>query len=229
MAKVAFKTSDDINLFLGKKYLVNGEDATVASQSGNSGKYLTTDGSSTSWTDLPFNYAVETTISTTSATEIDSIDISTFTGAEFIVSLKQGSKVRTSKVIMQTDGTNVDMSEYAIVETGGLINNVDISVAAESGSAVLKAAASDANVTNVTATVLRINGEQGLSGVVTTSGVQTLTNKTIESPLISGSISDHINLIAGKSFKINNVAISASLPSLNWGDVKNGKSGLTIS
>jgi hypothetical protein len=58
---------------------------------------------------------------------------------------------------MQTDGTNVDMSEYAIVETGGLINGVDISVAAESGNAVLKATASDANVTNVTATVLRIN------------------------------------------------------------------------
>lgn len=41
--------------------------------------------------------------------------------------------------------------------------------------------------------------------------------------------SEHMNLVSGKSYKINNTAISAALPSLTWGDVKNGKSGLVIS
>jgi len=41
--------------------------------------------------------------------------------------------------------------------------------------------------------------------------------------------SEHMNLVSGKSYKINNTAITAALPSLTWGDVKNGKSGLTIS
>jgi len=41
--------------------------------------------------------------------------------------------------------------------------------------------------------------------------------------------SEHMNLVSGKSYKINNTAISAALPALTWGDVKNGKSGLTIS
>jgi len=41
--------------------------------------------------------------------------------------------------------------------------------------------------------------------------------------------SEHMNLVSGKSYKINNVAISTALPALTWGDVKNGKSGLTIS
>lgn len=41
--------------------------------------------------------------------------------------------------------------------------------------------------------------------------------------------SEHMNLVTGKSYKINNVAISAALPGLTWGEVKNGKSGLTIS
>ena len=68
-----------------------------------------------------------------------------------------------------------------------------------------------------------------MSGIVTSSGIQTLTNKTLESPLISGTVSDHINIASGKSFKINNVAISASLPGLSWGEVKDGKSGLIIS
>jgi hypothetical protein len=41
--------------------------------------------------------------------------------------------------------------------------------------------------------------------------------------------SEHMNLLTGKSYKINNTAISAALPALTWGEVKNGKSGLVIS
>lgn len=41
--------------------------------------------------------------------------------------------------------------------------------------------------------------------------------------------SEHMNLVSGKSYKINNTAITAALPSLTWGEVKNGKSGLVIS
>jgi hypothetical protein len=36
-------------------------------------------------------------------------------------------------------------------------------------------------------------------------------------------------LASAKSYKINNTAISAALPALTWGDVKDGKSGLVIS
>jgi hypothetical protein len=41
--------------------------------------------------------------------------------------------------------------------------------------------------------------------------------------------SEHISLASGKSYKINGTNISAALPALTWGDVKNGKSGMTIS
>lgn len=41
--------------------------------------------------------------------------------------------------------------------------------------------------------------------------------------------SEHMNLVSGKSYKINNTAITAALPALTWGDVKDGKSGMTIS
>ena len=41
--------------------------------------------------------------------------------------------------------------------------------------------------------------------------------------------SEHMNLASAKSYKINNTAISAALPALTWGEVKNGKSGLVIS
>jgi hypothetical protein len=41
--------------------------------------------------------------------------------------------------------------------------------------------------------------------------------------------SEHMNLLTGKSYKINGTAISTALPALTWGEVKNGKSGLVIS
>jgi hypothetical protein len=41
--------------------------------------------------------------------------------------------------------------------------------------------------------------------------------------------SEHMDLASGKSYKINNTAISTALPVLTWGDMKNGKSGLVIS
>jgi hypothetical protein len=41
--------------------------------------------------------------------------------------------------------------------------------------------------------------------------------------------SEHMDLASGKSYKINNVSISAALPALTWGEVKDGKSGLVIS
>jgi hypothetical protein len=41
--------------------------------------------------------------------------------------------------------------------------------------------------------------------------------------------SEHMDLAAAKSYKIAGTSISAALPSLTWGEVKNGKSGLVIS
>jgi hypothetical protein len=45
----------------------------------------------------------------------------------------------------------------------------------------------------------------------------------------SWSSSEHISLASGKSYKINGTNISAALPGLTWGEVRDGKSGLAIS
>jgi hypothetical protein len=75
-----------------------------------------------------------------------------------MVSLKQGTKVRTSKVIVQTNTSAVDMTEYAITETGGTISGVLIS-ASEGGmatSAILKLTVTDAATTNVTVKLSKV-------------------------------------------------------------------------
>jgi hypothetical protein len=123
----------------------------LPTQTDNSGKYLTTDGTTASWGTLVVPITTGTsTVSSNTATTIDTTALSAFTSIEYMVSLKQGSKIRTSKVVVQTDGTSVDMTEFAITETGGTIAGVVVSVAVSSTNAVLQLTATDAVTTNVT-------------------------------------------------------------------------------
>jgi hypothetical protein len=123
----------------------------LPSQSGESGKYLTTDGTTASWGTLVVPITTGTsTVSANTATTIDTTALSEFTSIEYMVSLKQGSKIRTSKVVVQTDGTSVDMTEFAITETGGTIAGVVVSAAVSSTNGVLQLTVTDATSTNVT-------------------------------------------------------------------------------
>ena len=51
---------------------------------------------------------------------------------------------------MQTDGTSVDMTEFAITETGGTMSGVVISATTSGSNGVLQATVTDASSTNVT-------------------------------------------------------------------------------
>ena len=96
------------------------------------------------------------TLSADTATTVDTTALSGFTSLEYMVSLKQGSKIRTSKVILQTDGTSVDMTEFAITETGGAMSGVVISATTSGTNAVLQATVTDATSTNVTVKLAKI-------------------------------------------------------------------------
>ena len=65
-------------------------------------------------------------------------------------------------------------------------------------------------------------------GGITLSGATSKTFNWVDAT-DAWTSSEHMNLASAKSYKINNTAISAALPALTWGDVKNGKSGLVIS
>jgi hypothetical protein len=105
---------------------------------------------------IGLDFGKTSTLSSNTATTIDSIALTSFTSAEYLLSLKQGSKVRTSKVIVQDDGTNVDMTEFAITETGGTMSGVVVSAAASSGNAVLQLTVTDAATTNVTVKLSKV-------------------------------------------------------------------------
>jgi len=130
---------------------------TLPSQSGESGKYLTTDGTTASWGTLVVPISTSTgTVSSNTIATIDTTALAAFTSIEYMVSLKQGTKIRTSKVIVQNNGSSVDMTEFAITETGGVISGVVVSAAVSSTNAVLQLTVTDAASTNVTVKLSKV-------------------------------------------------------------------------
>ena len=129
----------------------------LPSQSGNAGKYLTSDGTDASWAILPITLPSTVTLSGNTASTVDTTALSAFTSIEYLVSLKQATsnKTRTSKVIVQTDGTAVDMTEYAITETGGTLAGVVIAASVSSTNCILQATVTDASTNNVTVKLIK--------------------------------------------------------------------------
>jgi len=95
------------------------------------------------------------TISANTATTVDTVALSSFTTMEYTLSIKQGSKIRSSKVLVHTDGTSVDSTEYGIIEMGGGISGVAISASVSSTNAILQVTITDAATTNATVKLIK--------------------------------------------------------------------------
>lgn len=96
-----------------------------------------------------------TTVSTTSATTIDTLDGSSYRSAEYLVQVTQGSKQTVSKVVMIHDGTTANISEYAVIELGGTRIPLTISSTVSGSNVLLQATITDADTTNATVEVVR--------------------------------------------------------------------------
>ena len=90
------------------------------------------------------------TLSTNTATAVDTVAISSFTTIEYTVSIKQGSVVRSSKVFVQNNTTNVDYTEYAVMSTGGSLAGILVAAELSSTDMVLKVTITNASSSNAT-------------------------------------------------------------------------------
>jgi hypothetical protein len=95
-----------------------------------------------------------TTVSSDTATTVSTVALADFTTMEYTVSIKQGSKIRSSKVLVQTDGTTVDSVEHSILETGGAMTGVNVTAAVSSTNAILTVTITNASTTNATVKVI---------------------------------------------------------------------------
>jgi hypothetical protein len=100
---------------------------------------------------------ITTTVSSTSATEIDSFVQSSFSSCEYLIQIKQASKVTVLKALMTS--VDLDIVQYGIVESGG---SIPYTITTDSfipgGGPVtnkLLITITDANITSATVKVVR--------------------------------------------------------------------------
>jgi len=100
---------------------------------------------------------ITTTVSSTSSTEIDSFVQSSFSSCEYLIQIKQGSKITVLKALMTS--VDLDIVQYGIVESGGSIPyTITTDSFIPSGGPVttkLLITITDANTTSATVKVVR--------------------------------------------------------------------------
>jgi len=115
----AWTSSEHINLASGKTLKYNGTDL-VASQSGNSGKFLTTDGTSSSWATVS-GYSAPTLGSTSiaSGATVTTVTGLTLSGAILTGTLTAGEGVGTSGQVLSSTGSG---TQWTTISSGPTIN-----------------------------------------------------------------------------------------------------------
>ena len=98
---------------------------------------------------------LSSTISTNTVTTVDTVALSSFTTIEYTISIKQGSKIRSSKVLVHTDGTSIDSTEYGIMEMGGGITGILVTASVSSTNSILQVTITDAATTNATVKLIK--------------------------------------------------------------------------
>jgi hypothetical protein len=86
------------------------------------------------------NAKIETitvTLNSNTQTLIDAFIMSDYPSVEYLVQIKQGSSVRCSKVHVVTNGTDIDKTEYGIIEIGSSIPGVLVEVSTSSTNGLL--------------------------------------------------------------------------------------------
>ena len=82
-------------------------------------------------------------------TNIDSFAVATYTSAEYLIQMKQGTKMTTTKVVVMWDGTDVHVNEYGVTDATAGAANATISASVATGTCTVTASSSDAATTNV--------------------------------------------------------------------------------
>ena len=140
----------------------------------------------------------------------------------------------TSKPVSTATQTALDLkANLAGATFTGALSGTDLTL---SGNLTVNGTTTNINSTNLVVEDKNIVlGDTATPSDITADGggitLKGTTDKTFtwSDSTDSWSSSEHVSIASGKSYKINGTNISAAVPALTWGDVKNGKSGLVIS
>lgn len=210
-----------------------GTDPIAFTQFSGAGTYTAGNGLTLTGTQFTINTGVTVDLNTAQTITNKSISLGSNTLTTTLVQLNTavtdadlaslaGSETLTNKTINLSSNTltgttaqfNTALSDGDFATLAGSETLTNKTLTSPSVGTSLTTASTSFNLLNTTATTVNFAGAATTLSIGAGSGTTTVNND--------------LSLGAGKSYKINGTAISTTLPALTWGDVKNGKSGLTI-
>jgi hypothetical protein len=159
-----------------------------------------------------------------------------------IVGIGTGATTSGTKTINLGTGSTGGTTEIVIGSSSGATSNITLNgtVTAANNLVITGDLTVNGTTTTINSTTLAVDDKNIVladgntsdasadGGGITLSGATSKTFNWVDAT-DAWTSSEHMNLLTGKSYKINGTAISTALPALTWGDVKNGKSSLVIS
>lgn len=98
---------------------------------------------------------ISVTIGQNTAVLIDSFIMADYPTIDYVIQIKQGSKIRSSRVLVITDATDIDKTEYAILELGGSISGASVTVSTSGINGLLYVTVTDGATTSAKVTVVK--------------------------------------------------------------------------
>lgn len=98
--------------------------------------------------ELVVNQSVTVTANDTPTT-LTTFAVATYASADLYVQMKQGTKMTTSKFVVMWDGTDVNLSEYAILDAAAGAANATLTATHSAGTVTVSVSSPDAASTNV--------------------------------------------------------------------------------
>jgi collagen type VII alpha len=96
-----------------------------------------------------------TTITANTATAVDTFTLSALNAGEYLITIKQGTKRRTSKLVITSDGTTIDSTEFSVIVMGTAIAGVAVTTGVTGANGYVYVTVTDAATTNAIVTTYK--------------------------------------------------------------------------
>lgn len=97
--------------------------------------------------------SISININSNNQTLVDSFIMGNYPSVEYFIQIKQGSKIRCSKVHVITDGSNIDKTEYGVLELNGSISGISLEVSTSGINGLLYVTVTDGATTSAKVSV----------------------------------------------------------------------------
>lgn len=108
----------------------------------------------TSATTISNENVIQASVSTTSATNVDSWDKTVYRSAKYIVQITQGSNYQVSQIAIIQDGTSTYMTEYGVLETNGPLATFTSSISGSNAVLTVTMGSGTLATINITKTLI---------------------------------------------------------------------------